>query len=224
MGGVTVRQIASPKRQASRRLPSTAPLPSTPNRAKGEQEFPLRTATLRLPKGAVALGTESIGFCNSNAAGTVGLAAMLITSLGFRRIETETLTHVRGERHASLFRGGPHRFVLVLRHPKVAGLAQQGRLTASMVTCQSMHLRMRDRIASRCEIPRLRAECNCFRVDEEIPPGWARPRRAHSYPDSLPRKSGPYASPGLNGHQSLSDIASPLYSCGNRMSNSFHYR
>ena len=37
-----------------------------------------------LPIGAVKLGTEPTGFCDSNAAGTVGRAAILITRPGFR--------------------------------------------------------------------------------------------------------------------------------------------
>ena len=54
---------------------------------------------------AVALRTEPTGFCNGNAAGAGGRSTVLITSPGFLLIETKTLAHVSGKRHAGDFRG-----------------------------------------------------------------------------------------------------------------------
>ena len=54
---------------------------------------------------AVALRTAATGFCNGNAAGAGGRSTVLITGPGFLLIETKTLAHVSGKRHAGDFRG-----------------------------------------------------------------------------------------------------------------------
>ena len=66
----------APPKKLGTRIPTSLPHLSTV--AKREQVLPFG-----LPIGAVEFGTEPTGFCDSNAAGTVGRAAILITRPGF---------------------------------------------------------------------------------------------------------------------------------------------